>query len=608
MADCGDLGSELDALRSTYSGDFEMLSENPVRFRVHIAPSTGQNLHERYVEADLEVGVPEGYPDEPPMVRLRCAKGLGDERAGALLGRLAEEGDGMRGEMMLGRLCDAAMDGLTAMNAPEGDCVFCMEPLVGADLVKMPCFHVFHRSCFPAWWNSQQQSLSQEERELREHTGEAAASRLLKDLPSKEGGFFIVSCPVCRVPITPGDLLPYWSPVDTLLDTSFTKQWSQGGQAGLKDSTLTDCNMALIRKQQAERAALYEAQKAKGAIVGNTVVALSLGAVSETDTAVSEAQKQDNTEEPTDEEQSMVEVDAVQIARMGAHRRAQSHGDLVSKFPSVRLSESADDKPTSTAEAKSQHLHALFKQAFQQPGQEHHQEQQQWTAGRPHGRGTGRLDGMRGTGSGRRRPDGHQVGSFDGYREGSHRRGRGGRHVGMEGQQLRRLSRGGRGDRKEIVSALEGSDVLGETCGDPHSSLGAQGEDQEGGQRRWPDGSQRARGPRSRGRGRGRGRGIEEQACHDGPGDQHEQSNSEQRASHMGPADRVRGYSRGRSLGRSWENHRGRGRGYGRRGRGDVGCSQHGMGDQMGFGRCGARRGRGSDCHGRRGVSPKAEN
>ena len=81
--------------------------------------------------------------------------GLGDKRQAEVHIRLQEEAAGLAGYMMLGHLCEMARDLLTAMNAPEGDCIFCRCPLLQEDeppgpsgreqqLFKLPCYHVYH--------------------------------------------------------------------------------------------------------------------------------------------------------------------------------------------------------------------------------------------------------------------------------------------------------------------------------------------------------------------------------------------------------------------------------------------------------------------------------
>ena len=78
--------------------------------------------------------------------------GLGDAREAALLQRLQADAAESAGSMMLGMLCEAARDQLTLMNRPEGDCIFCLSPLceepaaaAESVLLKLPCYHCFHR-------------------------------------------------------------------------------------------------------------------------------------------------------------------------------------------------------------------------------------------------------------------------------------------------------------------------------------------------------------------------------------------------------------------------------------------------------------------------------
>ena len=68
-----------------------------------------------------------------------------------MLGLLREEATAMAGEMMLGHLCETAKTRLTEMNSPEGDCAFCLLPLVedgkhvgSKQLLKLACFHCYH--------------------------------------------------------------------------------------------------------------------------------------------------------------------------------------------------------------------------------------------------------------------------------------------------------------------------------------------------------------------------------------------------------------------------------------------------------------------------------
>ncbi len=74
---------------------------------------------------------------------------MGEERRRAVLDALCGEATALAGEMMLGHLCETARNLLTDMNSPEGDCVFCLEPLSdpggpSEQLQRLPCYHCFH--------------------------------------------------------------------------------------------------------------------------------------------------------------------------------------------------------------------------------------------------------------------------------------------------------------------------------------------------------------------------------------------------------------------------------------------------------------------------------
>jgi E3 ubiquitin-protein ligase RNF25 len=88
--------------------------------------------------------------------------GLSDARLAALQSGLADAAAALAGELALGALVESAIDALTAANWPEGDCAFCLEPLLLAQdatgsraghdaeagdceqCVRLDCFHCFH--------------------------------------------------------------------------------------------------------------------------------------------------------------------------------------------------------------------------------------------------------------------------------------------------------------------------------------------------------------------------------------------------------------------------------------------------------------------------------
>ena len=177
--------AEIEALEYTYGNSFRVLSTDPLNVSVVVEPFTGEDDTRMYVRADLIVFVGKKYPDAVPVIELRNAKGdslngkarqskaavcrpraslhqsfpsilnffagLGDARVRELLSRLRQDAEESVGNMVLGLLIETARDLLTGMNAPEGDCIFCMNGLSGEastsgspELMKLPCYHCFH--------------------------------------------------------------------------------------------------------------------------------------------------------------------------------------------------------------------------------------------------------------------------------------------------------------------------------------------------------------------------------------------------------------------------------------------------------------------------------
>jgi E3 ubiquitin-protein ligase RNF25 len=83
--------------------------------------------------------------------------GLSDVREHHMCEQLERRAGEVAGEMMMGDLCEVLLDLLTEANHPDGDCCFCLFPLDhargspggqsanDADVLKLPCFHAFHR-------------------------------------------------------------------------------------------------------------------------------------------------------------------------------------------------------------------------------------------------------------------------------------------------------------------------------------------------------------------------------------------------------------------------------------------------------------------------------
>lgn len=76
---------------------------------------------------------------------------MSDSRIDKVITQLSTEANNLLGEMMLGSLIETAKDTMTAMNQPEGHCIFCLEGLVPEGstpsqetLQRLPCYHCYH--------------------------------------------------------------------------------------------------------------------------------------------------------------------------------------------------------------------------------------------------------------------------------------------------------------------------------------------------------------------------------------------------------------------------------------------------------------------------------
>ena len=97
-----DLAIELEALEAV----FEAVSVSGLYVNVPIYPSTAEDVSRRYVETTLCFRTSDDYPSSPPEVTLAASRGLGDQRQKELVDLLKLEANMLRGEFMLGHLCE----------------------------------------------------------------------------------------------------------------------------------------------------------------------------------------------------------------------------------------------------------------------------------------------------------------------------------------------------------------------------------------------------------------------------------------------------------------------------------------------------------------------
>ncbi len=128
-----ELEAEIEALQAIYADELTVQlagSESGATLSACCAAEVqlqlmprGAEAHNAFVLANLRLRVPAGYPAdcaEVVDVSLTDTKGLGDARATALERKLREEAVALQGELVLGTLCELALDLVTEENRPEG--------------------------------------------------------------------------------------------------------------------------------------------------------------------------------------------------------------------------------------------------------------------------------------------------------------------------------------------------------------------------------------------------------------------------------------------------------------------------------------------------------
>ncbi|XAR63268.1 hypothetical protein NMG60_11023151 [Bertholletia excelsa] len=197
--------SEVEAVQAVYGDDCLVLDRYPPHIHVHIKPRTAEVSSQQFVEAVLGIRAGPKYPKEPPDIHVIESKGLDEQREKNLISSIQDKGRELSSCLMIVALCEEAVEKLSSMNHPDGNCPLCLYPLVGEDgnsmlpfMKLMSCFHCFHCECIIRWWNWLQ---SQKEIDLNNSSGATvvASGDLINQRESHEAlEESTGSCPVCR--------------------------------------------------------------------------------------------------------------------------------------------------------------------------------------------------------------------------------------------------------------------------------------------------------------------------------------------------------------------------------------------------------------------------
>ncbi|XP_068651064.1 uncharacterized protein [Aristolochia californica] len=199
---------EVEAVEAVYGHDCRVIQHFPPLLHVHIRPRTAEDSSKQFVEAILEIQVTSQYPDVPPQVKLLESKGLDEKRQANLLMSIRCKAQELSSCLMLIALCEEAVEMLSNMNHPDGDCPLCLYPLVQEDgqhdfvpfMKLMSCYHCFHSECIMRWWNWLLKQQGRNSGDVIEAT--LPASGDTENLRDESSG----SCPVCRKVFHAGDI------------------------------------------------------------------------------------------------------------------------------------------------------------------------------------------------------------------------------------------------------------------------------------------------------------------------------------------------------------------------------------------------------------------
>ncbi|WRX11077.1 RWD domain - like 1 [Theobroma cacao] len=250
MAEEEEVKIEVEAVQSVYGEDCVVVESYPPHLHLRIKPRTADVSSQQFVEAIIGIRAGSQYPKEPPLIYLIDSKGLDEQRQTHLISSIRDKACELPSCFMLIALCEGAVERLSAMNHPDGDCPLCLYPLMSEDDQKeelpfmklMSCFHCFHSECIIRWWNW----LQIENKNNAKHPSSATVHHL-RNTGSQQVEESMGSCPVCRKVFHAKDLEHVLDLVGT-----HSSQQSLDRTEVKDDETLLHSDWENIRRQKFE--------------------------------------------------------------------------------------------------------------------------------------------------------------------------------------------------------------------------------------------------------------------------------------------------------------------------------------------------------------------
>lgn len=233
MSMSDELNDEIELLKAMYSEDELIvdLSGTNVKLTAKLLPCTAGNEEMQFSWCELHFFVGPNYPGVPPVLELGSSRGLSDACRSKILQVLEGHMEQLNGEPVLCALIEVGKEALTDLNGTSCECTICLSAITklspdGSEsdkqVVRFPCFHVFHRCCAMDYCKSElarQQVL---------HV--AAASTAVKIL-----------CPECRADIPWEDYAELKSQFSNLTESNGTSNCSDTPGSELESDLREDC-------------------------------------------------------------------------------------------------------------------------------------------------------------------------------------------------------------------------------------------------------------------------------------------------------------------------------------------------------------------------------
>ncbi|KAJ4952790.1 hypothetical protein NE237_029622 [Protea cynaroides] len=254
MAEEEEVIFEVVAVRAVYVDDCLVIQCFPPHIHVHVRPRTADDSSQQFVEVVIGIRADVEYPKQPPHIDIIESKGLDEKQKAHLITSIQDKAHELSSCLMLVALCEEAVEELSKMNHPDGDCPLCLYPLVSEDkettkfpfMKLMSCFHCFHSECIIRWWKwlkeqnrtSSSNSLDSTTRPSRDLGRSQDVSGLIENLGK---------CPICRKVFHAKD----FEHVVDLVETSSSQSDFQGSETNV-DGEYLHSDEDNIRRQKFE--------------------------------------------------------------------------------------------------------------------------------------------------------------------------------------------------------------------------------------------------------------------------------------------------------------------------------------------------------------------